>query len=150
MDVFLQDVKKKQLNLVLKLDHQIVVPSFIKKIAKYMFKNCEMLTKIEFEKDSQLRLIDDCSFCGTKIKKYLIPSHVIKIGRFAFSGCNNLKEIEFADYYELQVIDEFAFSGLQIECFTIPSNITEIREYAFQHSYFLSIDFAQKSELRKN
>lgn len=75
----------------------ILIPKKVNKIEKFAFSQCKSLQKFEFEKDSEIFLIDDYSFTNTSLKCLCIPPNVYKIGRNAFSFCNQLKIVEISE-----------------------------------------------------
>ncbi|KAK8898234.1 hypothetical protein M9Y10_000512 [Tritrichomonas musculus] len=104
------------------------VPDFIEIIGPQSFANCTNLRRVEFSKDSKLRVIGKNSFSYTEIESITIPSHVTHICKQAFSGCERLRAIEFPIDSELQKIDEYSFMNTVIESIVIPSSVTELKE----------------------
>ena len=73
---------------------KIVIPSFVKKICKNSFYNCQRLIKVEFQKNSQLVSIQNDCFSDSPIKGFCIPRSTKKIGSNAFDFCLGLNCIE--------------------------------------------------------
>ena len=106
----------------------ILIPKSLKIISKYAFHQCNVLKKIEFEKDSQLELIDDFAFAQTKLEKITIPKHVKKIGKSAFYFIDNLEEVVFERDSEIQTICENAFQNSGIFSLQIPEHLVDLQE----------------------
>ena len=77
---------------------EIVIPSSIKIISSYAFKDCDKLTKVEFETNSNLQIIESYAFDCYNLTEFKIPpnSNLQKIGKFSFC-CFKIKEICFPE-----------------------------------------------------
>ncbi|KAK8835820.1 hypothetical protein M9Y10_040368 [Tritrichomonas musculus] len=89
---------------------------------------CGFLERIEFEKNSQLRTIEEEVFFRSSLESIAIPSHIKQICRNAFVKCYDLGRVEFEPNSELQKIDERAFSGSSIKSISLPAHITKIHD----------------------
>lgn len=105
----------------------VTIPSYIKKISPYSFSKCQFLSEVNFEKNSQLQIIDDYAFSVSPIDNISIPSSVTKIGKYAFSGCK-IKNIEFLGDSEYISIGEGAFSEAEFKSISIPSKIIDLQK----------------------
>lgn len=121
------------------------IPSFIKRIRPDAFCAHINIKTIEFEKESNITIIEQNSFSLTLIEKISIPSHVSTISFGAFSSCNNLKTLEVAEKSELKIIDDYAFAYSSIESFYIPQHIKIIGKNNLDSMKIIEI--AENSEL---
>ena len=104
---------------------KIRIPSTIKTIKKGAFQGCISLKEIEFENNSELRIIEDHAFIFcislTEIK---IPSNITFIGKSAFENCKSLEKIIFENLSNLEFVGIFPFYG----CTALKEGIEEIQE----------------------
>ena len=114
---------------------KIRIPSTIKTIKKGAFQGCISLKEIEFENNSELRIIKENSFCYTGLTKVVIPSSVVEIQKNAFSFCYELKEFEFENCKSLEKIIFENLSNLEFVgifpfygCTALKEGIEEIQE----------------------
>lgn len=110
---------------------KVVIPSFIKRICPYAFDECTNLKSVFFEKNSQLKSIENYSFQDCFFKNISIPSSVTYIGEFAFSSGLQLNDVSFSDDSDLRVIEKGAFSTTSLKSFCVPSNVNSIGKFAF-------------------
>ncbi|HIT77172.1 MAG TPA: leucine-rich repeat protein [Candidatus Limihabitans stercoravium] len=95
---------------------EIVIPVGVTSIGSYAFNNCQNLSKITFEEESQLRFIGEYAFSNClSLTSIDIPSNVITIEEFAFDWCRNLNRV------------------------FIPASVKNIGESAFNHGNNLTI-----------
>lgn len=126
----------------------VVVPSFVRRIAPHAFNKCLKLKKVDFEKNSKLNAIDKSAFFNSSLEEIVIPSQVAKIGELAFSGCRKLKRVVFEDDSQLKLIKKNAFSFSSLENFVVPPKVTQIGEAAFSNcSRLLIIEVSQNSRI---
>ena len=140
---------------------KIVIPSRVRTIGEDAFNGCKSLQQvifevnsdskeINFEKSSQLEVIDNCAFIHcTALKKIVIPSSVRIIGEGAFSGCKNLQQVIFAAKSKLTSIGNGAFyTCLNLTEITIPQSVKQIGNDAFHYcSSLRKINFEEPSQL---
>ena len=55
---------------------EIVIPSHVEVIGESAFSKCEEIQSVEFEPNSELRIISKKAFYWSTLKKISIPSHV--------------------------------------------------------------------------
>ena len=121
-----------------------IIPSFIKRIAKSAFEYCSKLKKIEFEKNSQLKVIDKFAFSSLSLNgDIIIPPSVTHIKQFAFSDCKNIRSLEFQENSELLLLDE-AFIYSKMNCISFKSKFLKIKADTF------AADKIQIIELNEN
>ena len=129
---------------------EISIPSSIRIISSYAFKNCKKLTKVEISSDSKLETIGEYAFYKTQIKEIYLPSKVTIICENAFSECEKLKKIEFAENSNLKIIESSAFSGVLIKKITIPSQVIKICDSVFYDcSNLKKVEFEENSNLQR-
>ena len=101
--------------------NSITIPSGVNSIGIGSFGGCTYLTKVFFEKGSQLQEIPIESFTNcSNLSKFDIPENVKWIGDYAFSGCSSLdsitisssvKEIGNASFLECVNLKSIIFLG---------------------------------------
>ncbi|KAK8875535.1 hypothetical protein M9Y10_005702 [Tritrichomonas musculus] len=111
----------------------ICIPSNIKIISSHAFHHCYITTKVEFQPNSNLQIIEDHAFEESNVKEFIFPSSVFKIGRFLFNDCHYLRKVEFQPDSRLQTIDEYTFAYSNIMEITIPSSVTKIGQGSFRN-----------------
>ena len=112
---------------------QILIPASVIVIDEYAFSDCQYLTSILFEENSQLQVIAEGAFqrCLT-LKSFTMPQSVVDIGDYAFDGCGQLQEFVFEGESNLAEIGQRAFNGCKdLIKFTIPSTVKKIGIYCF-------------------
>ncbi|KAK8896976.1 hypothetical protein M9Y10_014906 [Tritrichomonas musculus] len=123
-------------------------PSFIKKIESYAFHECDAITSIEFDDDSELLSIDNYGFAGSSVESIVIPSHVYQIGANSFANCTYLTSVIFSENSELQIINEYAFTESMLQSIVIPSSVTRIAPFAFSYCNNLKkVEFLEDSKI---
>lgn len=110
----------------------VLIPKFIKVIGNSAFRICKSLNKLEFEKDSDLQIIDDYAFVSTNIEKVSIPKKVTYIGKGSFASCMNLFDVEIPEDLEIDSISELAFANTKIQRFLVPLKVEKIGNNAFK------------------
>lgn len=70
---------------------KIEIPSNIKEISTSSFDGCKKINEIDFEKDSNLEVINKYQFRNLNITRMVIPSSVSSFGDYSFSNCKYLK-----------------------------------------------------------
>lgn len=129
--------------------NSITIPSFIKHIEECSFEFCKQLTKVDFEENSQLSIINSDAFSCTHLYDFTFPSSVLNIGNNAFNCCNFLTRVDFPDDSQLESIGCNAFYETPIHRILIPSKVTRIHKFAFCNCYNLvSVDFKEDSNLK--
>ena len=102
-------------------------------IHKKAFKKSN-ISKVIFEEDSALEIIDDEAFMLTSIISIVIPSHVKRIGKKSFFCCLKLFSLSFSNDSELRIIDEEAFGSTKLKKFKLPQSVEVIKD-CFCESY---------------
>lgn len=112
---------------------QCDIPSNIKRICPFAFANCHNLKKVNFDKNSELYLIENYAFFNSSIVDIEIPMNVKHIGEKSFSHCKYLKSVYFDENSQLRSIDVSAFNRSMFDSIIIPVNTTQIGECAFNN-----------------
>lgn len=113
---------------------KIFIPSFIKYIESYACNlNLWRIREIEFDKNSNLKIIRKNAFANCYIEKIKIPSSVTHLEACCFYHCNYLKSIEIPEDSQLLSIGENAFFNTLIEEIFIPSKTIEIQTNCFSN-----------------
>ena len=104
---------------------KVFIPASVKSIGDYAVYECNSLTSVAFDGDSQLTTIGSRAFCNCySLTSIIIPDGVTTINDHAFYGCKNLPNIN------------------------IPDNVTSIGDYAFESCYSLTnVTFGNDSQL---
>lgn len=110
---------------------KIILPSSLKSIRRYAFKDCTNLQSVEFSSDSID--MENSVFCGcTRLYEVKLPKKLVEIPNSTFYGCKNLQNCEIPS--GVKEIDEAAFCGCAaLEEITIPSTVTKIGAMAFEN-----------------
>lgn len=124
------------------------IPSFVRTISSFAFKNCEQLKEVQFSDESELQLIEKYAFSNTSIEKIQIPKKVVRIGKDAFFFCQKLKNVEFTKDSSLRIIDEEAFLKSPLEEISIPLHVTKIGQKAMNCKKLKNVVFSEKAELK--
>ena len=109
----------------------ITIPASITTLKYSTFDGNHELTKVHFEEDAQLTLIDDYAFRDNiAMTTIAIPASVETIGESAFERCTALTTITFTGN-KLESIYCYAFAGCtSLTSFTFPAGVTLIGDYA--------------------
>ena len=70
---------------------KFIIPKSVTKIGYKSFGNCQELTEIQFEENSELNTIDDSAFYKTTIENICFPPSVKQLGKSIF--CDSLHSI---------------------------------------------------------
>ena len=132
----------------------VFIPKSITSLLPNRFKECSMLSSIQFDADSQLLLIgnsafQDCSnltsidlpsaqlrsigdsaFIGTNLENIIISKSVELINKQCFKGLKTLTKIRIEDGANLH-IGSSAFEGCGIHSIKLPNTLQSIDEKAF-------------------
>ena len=118
----------------------INIPSTVKIIDEYAFRNNQNIIKINFLSDSNLTNIKRFAFDScAKLSEINIPSSVVYIGEYAFSSCPLIKSLQFEE--AAKNIGSYAFF-----------NMSSISEIIFNNNLiteFLQNTFSQCKMLHK-
>ncbi|KAK8871265.1 hypothetical protein M9Y10_006981 [Tritrichomonas musculus] len=115
---------------------QIIIPRSIKheskeylitSISDYAFQFSKIKI-IQFEPDSELRIINRFAFWKSSIEKFTIPPHLTVLCDSSFANCKQLLAIEIPENSELRTIQKNAFWNSTIESLTIPSSLVDLQE----------------------
>lgn len=84
----------------------------------------------EFEYFTNVSVLSDNAFAGSKLTSIILPSNVTKIGKSIFEGCNELKNVKLSE--NITEIPSKAFHGCyKLEYFTLPKKVLNIESNAF-------------------
>lgn len=112
----------------------ISLPSSIKSIGKYAFKDCDNLTSLVIPE--AITEIEEATFKGCSSLSILqFKGSLTKIGAAAFSGCTSLTSAP--DLSHINKISANTFSGTAITSLNLPNSITEIGIDAFADCKYL-------------
>lgn len=88
----------------------ITIPSRLKYIEDETFRNCTLLTTVNFENARSLRKILPCAFYGcSQLTSISLPETLERIESSAFKNCSSLSSVIFND--GIKVIGEYSFEG---------------------------------------
>ena len=109
----------------------VTIPDTIISMGIGAFSNCQNLTDVVFEQNSQLSAIGESAFSGCSgLTNIIIPNSVTSIDVYAFNGCSGLTNIIIPN--SVTSIGNLAFSNCTgLTSITIPNNVTSVGEYAF-------------------
>lgn len=111
---------------------KVYIQPNILRILPYSFSNCEKLSKIEFDENSRLNIIDSnaFNFCCL-LEEITIPVHVRTIGDDAFSKCKKLQKVCFNENCELERIEKSGFAWTSVESIVIPKKVNSMGKTSF-------------------
>ena len=112
----------------------ITIPQHVTKICHQAFNYCINLKKIEFEKNSELKIIGSDAFSYAQIESITIPASVTHICNSAFSQNPKLKQIDFEPNSELQFIGAHAFPSSPAVNISLPTGIEIFEDGWIQNS----------------
>lgn len=127
----------------------IIIPKSVETIASGTFSNCQFLSSIVFEENTQLRTFSGGIFSDSALTSIIIPKSVNEIQDGAFSGCSNLSSVIFEEDIQLETIAGSAFdSCTTLTSIIIPKSTKTIDEMAFSECTALSsVIFEEDSQL---
>lgn len=110
---------------------EVVIPAGVKSIGKLAFAYCYKLNKVEFQKGSQLSLIDEDAFSEcTALSSISLPNGLKKIGARAFWLNSALTEVQLPE--SLEALPPYCFqSCTEITEISLPKGLKVIGENAF-------------------
>lgn len=121
----------------------ILVPTSVTYIGGYSFKDCERLTTVIFEDNSNIREIDIYAFQNCVALESISfgdNSKLEKILYECFSGCKKVKTIDFGANSVLKIIGYSAFKGCEsLEAIFIPVTVQLIGYNTFENCPSLTI-----------
>lgn len=124
----------------------VTIPNFIKHIDSFAFYKCTRLHTVDICNDSEIQIIEDCTFSFTKIENFTIPHRITNIGYYAFYQCTKLKKIEIPSNSKIETIGFGAFENSLIKSFSLPPKVTKI-DSVFSHVNLQIIEFNENSEI---
>lgn len=112
------------------------IPSSVKEIHENAFSLIRW-RMVNFQKNSQLRIIHEKAFNGSYIKKIVLPPSLEIIKAYAFIECDNLQIVVFPLNSELKTIGFCAFKGTSIQQLSLPSKVDDLRNGSFMNMNLL-------------
>ena len=88
------------------------------------------MKRIEFEKDSELKVILKAAFESSGLQQISIPDKVTRIENRTFFECAHMKCIEFTEKSELKSIGEYAFVHNAFGGIVLPPKLQFIDKFA--------------------
>ena len=129
----------------------MTIPNYIEIISANAFEKCSQLVELKFQKDSKLKIIEECAFTNSSIASISIPSNLIHISQHSFAYCKKLHSIKISSNSSLKTIDKYAFLNTLIYEFTIPSSIVELKEgWCFNTPNLHKIEVEQNNKIFLN
>lgn len=99
---------------------KVTIPSFIKKIEKFAFYECEKLETVDFAGNSQLQSIGEYAFSYSAIRSIILPKNVSHIGNHAFYECQNLYFVDLSENVGLISFDKNIFEESPVTSMMLP------------------------------
>lgn len=126
----------------------ISIPSSVTNISQCCFTRCFNLSRVVFEKPSQLTVLEYEVFKSCRALKMMeLPDSVESIETMAFADCSSLERIELSVNSNLNKIERDAFIGSKLTSFYVPENVDSIAPSAF---HTRSLKFFDISPLNKH
>ncbi len=115
----------------------VEIPNSVTSIGDGAFSNCDSLTSVTFEEDSQLISIGGEAFRDCSSLEIInIPEGITAINGYTFENCDSLTTITIPN--SVTSIGIYAFNDCSnLTSIKIPSSVTSIEEYAFQSCHKL-------------
>lgn len=136
------------------LQIEVFIPNTVTRIGEYAFYLCNNITKVEFEQNSSLQVIERLAFWGCLLDDIFIPKSVNSIGYRAFTYAKNTIVVEdgntvYDSRNNCNAIIETSTDKLIFGCDNtiIPNDIQIIGKEAFYCSNISNIDFKQLTQL---
>jgi len=148
----LLDIEKEDIK-----DGTLTIPKEVEFIPKELKSKIKELgiTKINFEKDSQLLTIDEKCFEECNELEYITfenCSRLEQLQNFTFRGCQHLKNVSFNNCSSLKSLGQNCFTNCKsIESYNFENctSLTQIDEFAFSNNTKLKhFDFSQLKNLQ--
>ncbi|KAK8865394.1 hypothetical protein M9Y10_010939 [Tritrichomonas musculus] len=108
-----------------------VIPSYIKHISSFCFKDCKDIKIIEFQPNSELVSIGKYAFADSSIECITIPENCKRIGVFCFNNTSKLMKVEFPMNSKLEIIPKKAFCSSSIKDVIFPPSVSMLKEKGF-------------------
>ena len=102
-----------------------MIPFSVIKICRSSFEDCENLIDIQFESNSELKIIEKSAFSYTSIRSISIPKHVTKIECNVFESCEELQLFEIDDDSELLELNQSVFEDCNDVLIMIPARFKD-------------------------
>lgn len=116
----------------------VTLPSTLKWIGSYQFKNCYALESIVIPEGIDTIMMGAFESCSS-LKEVTIPSTVKTLGTGAFAYCTKLEKVNLST--GLLDIDEKVFvQCTALKYITLPESLTEIGSNAFQGTGLISVE----------
>jgi DNA-directed RNA polymerase subunit RPC12/RpoP len=116
--------------------NKIVIPDFIRKIARFAFKNNSYVSEIILS--DSVQIIEESAFENCiSLEKINFHKNIIEIQKAAFKGCKAFKSFELP--HNLNLINEECFMGTSIKSVKLSENILKIRKDAFSNTPIQSL-----------
>ena len=152
-------------NMPMNFKGELKIPNSVTSIGNYAFYNCDKLTSLKFEENSNLETIGNEAFsscngftgeliipnsvtsigneafssCNGFTGELVIPNSVTSIGNEAFSSCNGFTKLKFEDDSNLETIGNYAFWQMNFaDSLVLPASLKSIGSSAFQYNKKLS------------
>ena len=110
----------------------VSIPSSVKEIGAYAFKDCVALTEISIP-EGVTELSDNIFFGCEQLAKVTLPNTLVTIADKSFYRCVKLKEINIPE--SVNEIGEEAFAGCsELTSITIPAGVTKISNKTFSEA----------------
>lgn len=109
----------------------VTIPSTYKYIGDYAFYDCDALTKITFDKGTELERIGKGAFESCDVlTDFSIPAGVTEIPEFAFKGCKAIKSMDLSNVTKIH-------KGAFFNCSSLASlTVSDKIQYATKEAFY--------------
>jgi hypothetical protein len=147
---FLIDTKGASIIRYLGDAPEVVIPNFVEVMGPCSFERSESVTRLVFEFESKVRLMDCMAFHSCEWLAHIcIPSSVEMIGVHCFGSCRRLCIATFGSNSKLKEFAEGAFADChELKVICIPASVEVIGPYCFARCRSLcDLTFGTESRL---
>ena len=117
----------------------VAIPASVETIEEDAFRGCTKLAVVTFEKESNLKMINNYAFYNCSLISIEIPSSIESIGKGAFAYCSDLESVVFEEGLRLTIINDETFDNCSLTSIRIPSSVEKIVDRAFAGCSLTSI-----------
>jgi hypothetical protein len=125
---------------------RVRIPASIRSLGMSCFWYCPRLEVVEFDENSQLKIIGSGVFSTCGIVKFRVPRSVEVLGQECFAYCTRLGEVAFEEGSELKRIEAQAFYESSLARIDIPQHVEVVGQSAFPRHCQIALAWSENSK----